>query len=128
MRTALARFGTRAPAVAAWAVGLTSAAFLALGVQHSLSTTASLTKPDFVRATTAAYAQEVCVRELVRTRVPEGAHVYIDASGYTFQLLAQYLAAWAEPADARNQASLQVSIVDVPNGPCGGLDVKVTRP
>lgn len=109
-------------------VGLACATFLSFGIQHSLATTSSLVRPAVVQANVAAYNQETCVRRLVRERVPRGTDVYISASGYTFQLLSQYLAAWANPTESGRTASLEVAVVSVPDGPCDGLDLKVTRP
>lgn len=119
---------------------------LGLSVHHDLQFTASVTTAKFITQQDAKMAQEQCIYNAIRLKVPKGATVYTVAPRFQpTQRLAELSTLWAVPvaniADAQYRLSLVTShgttagpsfpvtraAADPAKGQCSGLTLKVHR-
>jgi hypothetical protein len=110
------------------AVGGIALGVVAFGVAHSLRVTSLISSPSLRATTQASIKQESCLRAEVRQRVPKGATVYLDSTGYNYQLLEQFVAAWAVPTKSVAESSMTVTLAVGKSGGCQGEYVRTAAP
>jgi hypothetical protein len=101
---------------------------LVFAVAHSLNETSAMSSPSLRATTQLSVRQESCLRQEVREQVPKGASVYLDATGYNYQLLEQFVAAWAIPSRSSTGSSLTVTLAAGTSGGCQGEVVRTSAP
>ena len=110
------------------AVGGIALGAVAFGVVHSLRVTSQISSPSLRATYQAAIKQESCLRAEVRQRVPKGATVYLGSTGYNYQLLQQFVAAWAVPTESVAESSMTVTLAVEKSGGCQGEYVRTAAP
>jgi hypothetical protein len=109
-------------------VGGVAIGALAFGVAHSLHETSAMSSPSLRATTQSSIRQESCLRQEVREQIPKGASVYLEATGYNYQLLKQFVAAWAIPSASSTGSSLTVTLAAGTSGGCQGEVVRTSAP
>ncbi len=122
-------------------VAAAAAVTLGLSVVHDLRATASIERPSWVHPATAAYRQEKCIYHAIRSRLPQGATVFIGVPPVSSRnaprqpalsvlwaetRLAELSTLWAVPQPTPATARWMVSLVPEP-GHCSGLALEVRR-
>jgi hypothetical protein len=114
--------------VARVAVGGIALGVVAFGVVHSLSVTSQISSSSLRTTAQATLKQESCLRAEIRQRVPKGTTVYLGFKGWNYQLLQQFVAAWAVPTPSVSKSSMTVTLAVEKSGGCQGEYVKTAAP
>ena len=102
-----------------------AAAAVGIEAGYDVQTTDNFLTPASVQLSAHAYMQEICIYNLIRREVPEGARVYVNSRDVGhMQRLAELSTLWAVPQAHPATAKYLVSIH---RGDCFGVRLRVRR-